>query len=38
VVVGGNLMTSRAPKDLPAFCREAVKMIRTRTARKRKAA
>jgi len=38
VVIDGNLVTSRAPKDLPAFCREAVKMIRTRTGRKRKAA
>ena len=38
VVVDANLVTSRSPEDLPAFCREAVKMIRTRTGRKRKAA
>ena len=27
VVVDGNLVTSRYPMDLPAFCREMMKMI-----------
>ncbi|MGE4298163.1 MAG: type 1 glutamine amidotransferase domain-containing protein [Desulfovibrionaceae bacterium] len=27
VVVDGNLITSRTPDDLPAFCRELVKMV-----------
>jgi len=27
VVVDGNLITSRTPPDLPAFCRELVKML-----------
>lgn len=26
VIVDGNLVTSREPKDLPAFCREVMKM------------
>jgi protease I len=29
VVVDGNLVTSRQPSDLPAFMREAVKIVRT---------
>jgi len=28
VVVDGNLITSREPKDLPAFCREIVKALK----------
>jgi protease I len=28
VVVDGNLVTSRRPSDLPAFMREAMKMVR----------
>ena len=28
VVVDGNLITSRMPQDLPAFCREIVKALR----------
>ena len=28
VVVDGNLVTSRWPADLPAFCREMIKLIR----------
>ncbi len=31
VVVDGNLVTSRTPADLPAFCREIVKLL-TKTA------
>jgi protease I len=27
VVVDGNLITSREPKDLPAFCREVIKAM-----------
>ena len=27
VVVDGNLITSRVPDDLPAFCREIIKML-----------
>ncbi|HEX7513154.1 MAG TPA: DJ-1/PfpI family protein, partial [Candidatus Methylomirabilis sp.] len=27
VVVDGNLITSRTPADLPAFCRELVKAL-----------
>jgi protease I len=27
VVVDGNLVTSRKPADLPAFCREAIKLL-----------
>jgi protease I len=27
VVVDGNLVTSRKPEDLPAFCREALKVV-----------
>jgi len=27
VVVDGNLITSRKPDDLPAFCRELVKAL-----------
>jgi putative intracellular protease/amidase len=27
VVVDGNLITSRKPDDLPAFCREIVKAL-----------
>jgi protease I len=30
VVVDGNLITSRVPTDLPAFCREIVKALKTR--------
>ena len=30
VVVDGNLITSRVPTDLPAFCREIVKALATR--------
>lgn len=30
VVVDGNLITSRRPEDLPAFCREVVKALATR--------
>lgn len=29
VVVDGNLITSRIPSDLPAFCREIIKKCRT---------
>jgi len=29
VVVDGNLITSRKPEDLPAFCREIIKKLRT---------
>jgi protease I len=28
VVVDGNLITSRNPYDLPAFCREILKFLR----------
>lgn len=31
VVVDGNLITSRVPTDLPAFCREVAKALATRT-------
>ncbi len=31
VVVEGNLITSRCPTDLPAFCREVAKALQTRT-------
>ena len=27
VVVDGNLVTSRKPEDLPAFCREAMRVL-----------
>ena len=27
VVVDGNLITSRTPKDLPAFCREILQLV-----------
>jgi protease I len=30
VVVDGNLITSRVPTDLPAFCREIIKALKTR--------
>jgi protease I len=30
VVVDGNLITSRKPDDLPAFCREIVKALSKR--------
>jgi protease I len=30
VVVDGNLITSRKPDDLPAFCREIVKALAKR--------
>ncbi len=33
VVCDGNLVTSRTPDDLPAFCRELVKAIATNPAR-----
>jgi protease I len=29
VVIDGNLITSRVPTDLPAFCREIVKALKT---------
>jgi protease I len=29
VVVNGNLITSRMPTDLPAFCREIVQALKT---------
>jgi len=29
-VVDGNLITSRMPTDLPAFCREVAKALATR--------
>jgi protease I len=29
VVVDGNLITSRMPTDLPVFCREIIKMLKT---------
>lgn len=29
VVVDGNLITSRSPYDLPAFCREIIKFLKT---------
>ena len=32
VVVDGNLITSRKPTDLPAFCREVVKALTARAA------
>ena len=28
VVVDGNLVTSRKPEDLPAFCRETIKLLK----------
>ena len=28
VVVDGNIITSRMPDDLPAFCRELIKMLK----------
>jgi protease I len=31
VVVDGNLITSRNPYDLPAFCREVIAFLRTKT-------
>lgn len=31
VVVDGNLVTSRWPADLPAFCREMIKLVQTRS-------
>lgn len=31
VIVDGNLITSRKPDDLPAFCRELVRMIKAAT-------
>ena len=33
VVRDGNLVTSRTPEDLPAFCRELIKAIAANTAR-----
>ena len=27
VVVDGNIVTSRKPDDLPAFCRESIKVL-----------
>ena len=30
VVVDGNLITSRTPNDLPAFCREIVRALAKR--------
>ena len=32
VVVDGNLVTSRKPDDLPAFCREIVKALAKKSA------
>jgi protease I len=29
VVVDGNIVTSRDPYDLPAFCREVIKLLKT---------
>ncbi len=34
VVVDGNLITSRVPTDLPAFCREVAKALATRAVAK----
>ncbi|MDD5730602.1 MAG: DJ-1/PfpI family protein, partial [Candidatus Omnitrophica bacterium] len=28
VVVDGNLITSRKPEDLPAFCREIIRFLK----------
>ena len=33
VVVDGNLVTSRQPKDLPAFCRETINTLAKRTTK-----
>ena len=33
VVVDGNLITSRTPLDLPAFCREVARALKTQAAR-----
>jgi protease I len=38
VVVDGGLVTSRKPDDLPAFCREMIKLFRAGAARHRQAA
>jgi len=35
VVVDGNLVTARKPDDLPAFCREAIKLLASIPARSR---
>lgn len=37
VVVDGNLITSRVPTDLPAFCREVAKALATRAVNRRAA-
>jgi len=37
VVVAGNLITSRVPTDLPAFCREAAKALKARAVAQRAA-
>jgi protease I len=37
VVVEGNLITSRVPTDLPAFCREIVNALKTHAAARRAA-
>jgi len=34
VVVDGNLVTSRKPDDLPAFCRAAIEVLRRGPARR----
>jgi len=33
VVVDGNLVTSREPTDIPAFCREIMKQLKTKESR-----
>ncbi len=37
VVVDGNLITSRMPTDLPAFCREIIKALKAQVAKNRTA-
>jgi protease I len=37
VVVDGNLITSRVPTDLPAFCREVARALKTRAVARRAA-
>jgi protease I len=37
VVVDGNLITSRVPTDLPAFCREVARALATQAVRQRAA-
>jgi protease I len=33
VVVDGNLVTARRPRDLPAFMREILRLVRARSTR-----